>query len=342
MRYLIALLGLALAMPHPAVAQAYDWRPVNHDTATMLQAGQYDAALPIIEAALAECPHAATEVEAGLCTAIFSENLANVREHQGDLTGAEAAFRKTLAVRASVLPANDPLIGQAHFFLALFFERQGRRADEVVSLQAAEAVARMGGPSHRAELAALLSRHAMALAALGKPAEALSLYQEAHTTAEAVGGPASRGALITLGNLFTGQISAGFPGAAIDAVSAVLASPDVGRSTRHSEPGLPANLPWKPPPRRGPRRPSRSPRRRCQISTMGWSPIRMPVSPCCGVRPASTPGWAMPAERWNLPAGHGAWRRINGARPVSRSPVRCAPRRRRTPPATTSQTPSRG
>jgi len=168
MRYLIALFGLALAMPHPAAAQAYDWRPVNHDTATMLRAGQYDAALPIIEAALAECPHAATEVEAGLCTAIFSENLASVREHQGDLAGAEAALRKTLAVRVSVLPANDPLIGQAHYLLALFFERQGRRANEVVSLQAAEAVARTGGPSRQAELSALLSRHAMALAALGK------------------------------------------------------------------------------------------------------------------------------------------------------------------------------
>jgi tetratricopeptide (TPR) repeat protein len=228
MRHLIALVGLALAVPHMAVAQSYDWRPVNHQTATMLRAGQYDAALPIVESALAECPNAATPVEAGLCSAIFSENLANVLEHRGDLGGAETNLRKTLAIRLSVLAANDPLIGQAHFFLALFYERQGRRVDEVASLLAAEAVARAGGLDRRSEFAGLLSRHAMALAALGKPADALKLYQEAHSIEETVGGPTSRNALVTLANLFTGQINAGFADAAIDAVSAVLASPDAG------------------------------------------------------------------------------------------------------------------
>jgi tetratricopeptide (TPR) repeat protein len=228
MRYLIALLGFALVSPHPAAAQAYDWRPVNHQTAIMLQAGQYDAALPLIEAALADCPNAAIPLEAALCTAIFSENLANVREHQGDLAAAEAGLRKTLEVRASVLPPNDPLIGQAHFFLALFFERQGRRSDEIASLQAAEVISRAGGPNHRSELAGLISRHAMALAALGKPADALPLYQQAYDITRDVGGPVSRDALTTLGNLFTGQINAGFPDAAIDAVSTVLASPDAG------------------------------------------------------------------------------------------------------------------
>ena len=227
MRYSIALFGLALALPHAAAAQAYDWRPVNRETATMLRAGQYDAALPLIEAALAGCPNAATSLEAALCTAIFDENLSNVREHQGNLAEAEADLRKTLELRASVLPPDDPLIDQAHFFLAQFFQRQGRWADEVASLQAAETIARAGGTSHRSELAGLMSRHAMALAALGRPAEALPLYQEAYDISRAVGGPASRDALITLGNLFTGQIAAGFPDAAIDAVSAVLASPDV-------------------------------------------------------------------------------------------------------------------
>ena len=95
-----------------------------------------------------------------------------------------------------------------------------------LSLQAAEAVARAGGATRRSELTTLLSRHAIALAALGKPAEALPVYQEAHAIAEAVGGPTSPDALITLGNLFSGQMAAGFPDAAIEAVSAVLAAPD--------------------------------------------------------------------------------------------------------------------
>jgi tetratricopeptide (TPR) repeat protein len=228
MRYLIALFGLALALPRPAAAQAYDWRPVNRDTAIMLRAGQYDAARPIIEGALASCPNAATLFEAGLCTAIFSENLSSVREHQGDLAGAEAALRKMLEVRASVLPANDPLMGQAHLFLALFYERQGRRTDEIASLQQAEAITRAGGPNRRSELVVLISHHAMALAALGKPAEALPLYQEAYDITREVKGPASRDALATLSNLFNGQIGAGLPDAAISQVSDVLASPDVG------------------------------------------------------------------------------------------------------------------
>jgi hypothetical protein len=52
MRYLIAVAGLLLTLPHPARAQAFDWRPVNADTATMLHAGNYDAALPLIQDAL--------------------------------------------------------------------------------------------------------------------------------------------------------------------------------------------------------------------------------------------------------------------------------------------------
>jgi tetratricopeptide (TPR) repeat protein len=227
MRYLIAVFGLALALPHPAAAQAFDWRPVNQQTVSMIHAGQFDAALPLIEAGLADCPNAVTPLEVGLCTAIFSENLGIVREHQGDLPAAEAALRKTLESRSSVLPPADPMIGEAHLFLALFFERHGRREDETASLQAAEAIARAGGPTHRSELATLITRHAMALAALGRPVDALKLYQEAYAIAVDVGGPTSRDALATLGNLFSGQIGAGVPDAAIDAVSGVLASPDV-------------------------------------------------------------------------------------------------------------------
>ena len=150
-----------------------------------------------------------------------------MREHQGNYAEAEADLRKTLAARVSVLPPNDPLIGQAHFFLALFFQRRGRWADEIASLQAAEAIARAGGPDHRLEVAGLLSRHAVALGALGRPADALPLYQEAYDISRDVAGPTSREALIALGNLFSGQVGAGDRDAAIDAVSAVLASPDV-------------------------------------------------------------------------------------------------------------------
>jgi tetratricopeptide (TPR) repeat protein len=226
MRYLIALFALGLAWPHPAAAQAYDWRPVNRQTATLLRSGQFDAALPLIEAALADCPNAATSIEAGLCTAIFSENLASVREHQGDLAAAEAGLRKTLAVRTAVLPPDDPLIGQAHFFLALFFERHGRREEEIAALEAAEAIARSGGAAHQTELSGLITRHALALAALGRPADALPLYQQAYAIARDSTGATSRDALAALGNLFTGQIAAGHPDAAIEAVSAVLAAPD--------------------------------------------------------------------------------------------------------------------
>ncbi|WP_158931979.1 tetratricopeptide repeat protein, partial [Acidisphaera sp. S103] len=228
MRYLIALLGLALILPRPAAAQAYDWRPVNRDTAGMIRAGQYDAARPIIEGALANCPNAVTSVEAGLCTAIFSENLSGVLEHQGDLADAEADLRKTVETRASVLPANDPLVGQAYAFLAQFYQRHGRRADEIASLQAAEAIARAGDPNRRSELARLLGVHAAALTALGKPAEALPLYQEAYDVSREATGPTSRDTLVAVGNLFNSQITAGQADVAIDKLSTVLASPDVG------------------------------------------------------------------------------------------------------------------
>jgi hypothetical protein len=46
-----------------------------------------------------------------------------------------------------VLPANDPLIGQAYAFLEQFYQRHGGLADEIVALQAVEAIARAGGPN---------------------------------------------------------------------------------------------------------------------------------------------------------------------------------------------------
>jgi tetratricopeptide (TPR) repeat protein len=229
MRYLIALFGLALILPHPALAQAYDWRPVNQQTSQMLRAGQYDAALPLIKAGLAGCPNAVTPREAALCTAIFSENLADLREHQGDLVAAEAGFRELLRSRSSVLPTADKLVGQANYLLALFFERHGRREEAIASLRAAEDVARGGGPDRHAELAVLVTRHAMLLVALGKPLEALPLYQEAYAIARDTGDPGSRDALAALSNLFTGQVAAGQRDTAVEAVSAELASPDVGQ-----------------------------------------------------------------------------------------------------------------
>ncbi|HEY4174450.1 MAG TPA: tetratricopeptide repeat protein, partial [Rhodopila sp.] len=225
---MIALFGLALILSHKAAAQAYDWRPVNRDTAGMIKSGQYEAARPIIEDALVKCANAVTPVEAGLCTAIFSENLSNVLEHQGDLAGAEADLHKMVDTRTSVLPANDPLVGQAYAFLEQFYQRHGRFADEIVALQAAEAIARAGGPTRRSELARLLQRHAVALTALGKPADALPLNQESYDVSRDATGPTSRDTLAALGNLFSSQIIAGQADSAIDKVSTVLASPDVG------------------------------------------------------------------------------------------------------------------
>ncbi|MDT7555433.1 MAG: hypothetical protein QOI16_4244, partial [Pseudonocardiales bacterium] len=226
MRYLIAVVGLALAFPYSAHAQAYDWRPVGEQAATLLRAGDDHTALPIIQNALTKCPQAATAVEAGLCTGTFSEHLGTAREHQGNIAAAEEAFREALASRTAVLAANDPRVGQAHFALAAFFQRQNRRTDEVAELQASEAIARANGPDHRTELAGLLTHHAQALDALGRQAEALPLYEDAYTITRETGGPTARDTLIALGNLFTAKVNTGGPNVEMDAVSAVLASPD--------------------------------------------------------------------------------------------------------------------
>jgi tetratricopeptide (TPR) repeat protein len=58
--------------------------------------------------------------------------------------------------------------------------------------------------------------------------EALPLHRDAYAIARDASGSASRDALAALGNLFSGQIGAGFPDAAVAAVSEVLASPEVG------------------------------------------------------------------------------------------------------------------
>ncbi|HBK05543.1 MAG TPA: hypothetical protein DDZ81_06710 [Acetobacteraceae bacterium] len=226
MRPFIAFIVFALALPRLAQADAFDWRPVNQEMAALLRGGSYDTALPTVLNSLEQCPQAVTPVEAALCTAVFSEDLATIREHQGDLPAAEAALRQTLASRTDVLPPTDPRVGEAHYLLAAFLQRQGRWEDAVASLRAAEAIARANGPAHEGELAGLLTRHAVALEALGRPAEAVPLYRQAHDMVSTISGPLSRDSLVTLGNLFSGQVNAGAPEPGIEAVTALLASPD--------------------------------------------------------------------------------------------------------------------
>jgi tetratricopeptide (TPR) repeat protein len=203
MRRVIAVIGLLLAVSGQAHAQAppFDWRPPNREAAAMLRAGSDDKAATIIDDALTSCPRAANPQEVALCTAIFTENRAIVLEHRGDLAGAEAGFKTCLSVRQSVLPPSDPLVGQAQFWLALFYERHGRSAEEIEALLAAESIARARGPQHRPEVIGLTARRARALTGLGRNADALPLYQDTYPSSSDQFGPRSKEALTALNNL---------------------------------------------------------------------------------------------------------------------------------------------
>ncbi len=242
MRFLIVIMGLLVAMPGAGIADvaganaaganaagaaAFDWRPVQQQTTALSGESGFRTALPIVLKSLDRCPQAVTPVEAALCTAAFSDDLAAIRERENNLPASEAALRQALAACIGALQPNDKRIGEAHAHLALFFQRHGRPADEVASLLAAEAVAAANGPALEAELAALMTHHAGALEVLGKAAEAAELYHKSYKIVRAVDGPLSRDALITLGNWFSGQVNAGAPDAAIQEVMTLLGSPDV-------------------------------------------------------------------------------------------------------------------
>ena len=233
MRFLVIIMGLLMAVPRtaaagPGPADIFDWRPVQQQTAALAGDAGVRAALPTVLKSLGRCPQAVSALEAALCTAAFSGDLAAIREHEGNLSAAEAALRQALAARVGALPPNDPRIADAHVQLALFFQRHGRSAEEAASFAAAEAIAAANGPAHRAELAALMTRRAGALEVLGRPAEAAELYHKSYNIVRALDGPLSRDALITLGNWFSGQVNAGAPEVAEQQVMALLGSPDAG------------------------------------------------------------------------------------------------------------------
>lgn len=233
MRFLIIIMGLLLAAPRIATAEAgpadvFDWRPVQQQTAALADDAGFRTALPTVQKSLDRCPRAVSALEAALCTAAFSGDLAAIREHEGNLPAAEAALRQALTVRLDAMPPNDPRIAEAHAQLALFFERHARPAEEAASLVAAEAIVAANGPAYQPELAALMTRHARALEVLGRAAEAADLYHKSYAIIRAIDGPLSRGSLITLGNWFSGQVNAGAPEAAEQEVVALLGSPDAG------------------------------------------------------------------------------------------------------------------
>ena len=217
---------MAAALPSSAAAQAFDWRPVNHQTATLIKAGHFEEAAPLVDSALARCRQAANLLQTGLCTAIFDENRSTVLESRGDLRGAETALRACIEARNAVLPDNHPLMLEAHDWMAQFYRRHNLRSDEVRELLQTEAIARANGPEKATVLGVLMNTRARALAALGKDAEAVAAYREGYETVRQADGATSINALTTLANLVGALVDAGSADAAMDMARTALLAPD--------------------------------------------------------------------------------------------------------------------
>jgi hypothetical protein len=211
----------------PSAPPPFNWRSVNHQTAVMIRMGSYDTALSYVENALVSCPRAVDAREAALCEAIFSENRARIREVHGDIAGAETDMRTLVDRRASVLPPLDPMNEEAHFWRALFYQRQGRRAEEAADLLAAETIARAGGPAKRADVVNYATRRAQALTALGRYDEALPLYQDAYAIERDTLGPGATSTLVVASNLFDALIGRGFTDSAFALADPILSAGNV-------------------------------------------------------------------------------------------------------------------
>lgn len=210
--------------PKPPPRPVFDWRPINHQNFLIIQAGNYETALPYVENGLKSCPDAIDAREAALCEAIFSENRAEIREHMGDLAGAEADLKVYIDRRAAVLPPLDPLNAGARYSRSVFYFRHGRRAEEIEDLLVVEKIYRTLGPDKRSSVVAIETRRAQALQALGRNAEAVPLLQDAYGMERESKGPTDTSTLVTANNLFTSLRLQGFTGAAFTLADDVLRS----------------------------------------------------------------------------------------------------------------------
>ncbi len=210
--------------PKPPPRPVFDWRPINHQNYLIIRAGNYETALPYVENGLKSCPDAIDAREAALCEAIFSENRAEIREHMGDLAGAEADLKVLIDRRADVLPPLDPLNAGARYTRSVFYFRHGRRAEEIEDLLAVEKIYRTLGPEKRSSVAAIETRRAQALQALGRNAEAVPLLQDAYGVERESKGPTDTSTLVTANNLFASLRLQGFTGAAFTLADDVLRS----------------------------------------------------------------------------------------------------------------------
>jgi tetratricopeptide (TPR) repeat protein len=186
----------------PPSKPVFYWRPLNYQNAQILRAGNYAVALPYVENGLKSCPDAVDAREAALCEAIYSENRGEIREHLGDLKGAEADFTVLIKRRADVLPPLDPLNAEALQYRAAFFDRQKRWADENNDLLGAEKIYRTMGPAQRPLIASTETRRAYLLIRLNRGADAIPLFQDAYALYRDAKGPADRSTMIAVNVLY--------------------------------------------------------------------------------------------------------------------------------------------
>ena len=236
-----AVLAILLAAA-PAGAQTFDWRAASRDSAALVRAGRFDAAKALIAGALQSCPAAGSAVEAGLCTAIFQENLSYIDEKRGDLPGAEEALQACVAAREAVLPADHRLVGDCLLELAAFYGRTDRLADQVATLLRAEPIIRAGGAARTVELIGVLNLRVTALIALQRFAEAVPPAREAVDLAEAKLGWSNPGTAVLAANLSVALIGNGGFGDAYSLDLGALSRPEAAGYSAESRARLAGGL----------------------------------------------------------------------------------------------------
>lgn len=225
---LLALLGIASVLL-PSLSQAQDaWLPINRQAAILIREGKYAQSLVIAQKGLAVCDTAgATAV---FCRSIFWQNMADDFAGLHLYAKAEAAYRRSLAVRQAGLPPTHPLIGDALERLGVFYVRRARWADAEPMLAKAAAVFR-ASPEASRMLITTLTWLTQTDVKLNKAPEAIAAAKEAVAVADTTHSPE---ALLMRSNLATALQDAERNDEALAVVSATRAT----AAFRHASPSL--------------------------------------------------------------------------------------------------------
>ncbi|MEK7810358.1 MAG: tetratricopeptide repeat protein [Pseudomonadota bacterium] len=150
---------------------------LNNQALIHFNSGQYVAALPLFQRALALSEQTFGAVDAGTATSL--NNLAMVYSMLGQYELALPLYQRALAIRQQALGAEDSLTATSLTNLAVLYETLGQYDEALPLLQDALAIAEKSPIQNQADLARGLNNLAVLYKTLGRFAEALPLLQRA-------------------------------------------------------------------------------------------------------------------------------------------------------------------